>query len=878
MKKKILIAVLTTSALLGTTYFATACGDNTSINNNAIKPIVSISHGAIDGLKDEYKVGEEVNFKITPEKDYYVEKVEINGIKQTETDGGYKYTIQSSDTELNIVVTIKSLYIQVSSTITNGKIVGLKDKYKTGEYVRFTLELDEGYIETNVTLNGNKLNKTGSEYIYQVQKNDTDIKINVEVTRIVTVKGAIKFEEGKMPEFYRNLIDKIIFADKNNNQKIATVNGNANDGFNYEISLTSGEYDVKVYCLTESQAPNYIIYNSKVSVEKDEIVQNIDLIAKDFTRIIEGKNETITKDESNESFKQELNLEETNEQFAAHQNFKEGFTLKFDGKILDGNGEPIMDPTFGKEPDGLVTIDLPKRHEGKQNGSIQIVHRKGNWVAKVFAIDKNGDEVYSEGVLPKEAIKALNSETGLEIRLTRVVTENTATFTLFIELDGEKIPLGKLTNCEVMPFEFIDLKRNFLNLADENKGDISISKHTIAIHKTIEDFTKNEYSLYGRNCYSTNGLQTQTQFWDGQLFGALKGEYRMSFKVGNDALLDDQGKLQFNMDGLSCQIPMWSDNGTNFGLNFESFGDSNNPEFKLYFWSDGNDTYNMRLTDDEIRAFDAQNLEVTFEKIDSSLSIYFTDLEGRMVKKFEKAITDTFFKNQHSLWGDFKVNPKGIGNYKLHDLKVTYNTKKISNMKTIVSTVDKKEVSLKKDTDVYKETAFFDRAYGDTKAHQAMGGKLVVPGIYKDGKIDETKLGSNIILRYAGWPSQWTPFDVILKLNKETKQIELCSGDKILTILNEQQLNLLSTSGLTFGYLHILNKDYLIDFKFYLEGSSVYDITLNYPRVACTFQAAVIAVLDKNISADATAELVNFKFANFSSDISEETMLETVTK
>lgn len=63
----------------------------------------------VNGLKNSYMPGETVEFTLTTEKFYEVERVTVNGEEITASDGKYSYTLPADATSVNIVVTTTRL-------------------------------------------------------------------------------------------------------------------------------------------------------------------------------------------------------------------------------------------------------------------------------------------------------------------------------------------------------------------------------------------------------------------------------------------------------------------------------------------------------------------------------------------------------------------------------------------------------------------------------------------------------------------------------------------------------------------------------------------------------------------------------------------------
>lgn len=70
----------------------------------------------VNGLKNSYMPGETVEFALTTEKFYEVERVTVNGVEISESGGNYSYTLPTDATSVNIKVTTKRLV-----SIYNGK-------------------------------------------------------------------------------------------------------------------------------------------------------------------------------------------------------------------------------------------------------------------------------------------------------------------------------------------------------------------------------------------------------------------------------------------------------------------------------------------------------------------------------------------------------------------------------------------------------------------------------------------------------------------------------------------------------------------------------------------------------------------------------------
>jgi hypothetical protein len=159
-------------------------------------------HGTIDPAGTfTAKEGETVAFTLTPEEDYIVEEVLVNGISVTITDNKFTVTVASD-------LSIKAFFTDVEkackvTVVTEGngeaRIIG-NDVVKPGTAVTVNYKPYDGYVVDKVMVNGEVADAGESSIVVGVDV-DTEIKI---IFRILHIEfyGKKWYEDGKIQGVY----------------------------------------------------------------------------------------------------------------------------------------------------------------------------------------------------------------------------------------------------------------------------------------------------------------------------------------------------------------------------------------------------------------------------------------------------------------------------------------------------------------------------------------------------------------------------------------------------------------------------------------------------------------------------------------------------
>ncbi len=106
----------------------------------------------VDGLSDRYEAGETATFTVKSD-DYMVDTITCNNVPLTEQDGSYSFVV-SSDTVIHITYKTKPITVELINDSSRGTVNGLKDEYRVGDYVTFTVAPQTGWAVYSVSIDG----------------------------------------------------------------------------------------------------------------------------------------------------------------------------------------------------------------------------------------------------------------------------------------------------------------------------------------------------------------------------------------------------------------------------------------------------------------------------------------------------------------------------------------------------------------------------------------------------------------------------------------------------------------------------------------------------------------------------------------------------
>lgn len=205
---------------------------------------VTAANAQVNGLEDAYRAGDTVTFTVTPESGYRVVKVAVNGEEVTLTEGRYSYQLKADEASADITVETEEIIIAPQTEGENATVGGLKDGYKPGETVTFTVTAATGYRVVTVTANGEKLTAEGGTYSYKLSESAEELKIVVTAEEIIIVPeiqapnatvGGISQQGYKIGE----TVEFTVTAESGYSVVKVTVNGE-------EVTATAGTYSFVV--------------------------------------------------------------------------------------------------------------------------------------------------------------------------------------------------------------------------------------------------------------------------------------------------------------------------------------------------------------------------------------------------------------------------------------------------------------------------------------------------------------------------------------------------------------------------------------------------------------------------------------------------------
>ena len=157
-----------------------------------IVPEIQADNATVGGISQQgYKIGETVEFTVTPESGYSVAKVTVNGEEVTATAGTYSFLVSENTSQIAIVVETAENLIVPQVQAQNATVNGLKESYKIGETLAFTVTVDDGYKLVGVMVNGSPVAADGEgNYSYEITADVSAINIVV-TTQTVASAGLV---------------------------------------------------------------------------------------------------------------------------------------------------------------------------------------------------------------------------------------------------------------------------------------------------------------------------------------------------------------------------------------------------------------------------------------------------------------------------------------------------------------------------------------------------------------------------------------------------------------------------------------------------------------------------------------------------------------
>ena len=192
---------------------------------------------------------------------------------------------------------------------------------------------------------------------------------------------------------------------------IAYVGTVAEDG-SYSLEVPTGGGVLEVY----SKTYGYVAKKVNVVAGNGTVTTNIKLTADDY-----GNKRIMTLQSEQVMGNKERVFDGTKMTGSMSKTFAYDFTLKYNGQLLEEDGTPVADPTFGEFDNQYTSINFKgvfTDADGKpiENSDMQLQimswNGKGMWMVKMWL-----DGQYVEARLGIDELKAFGSEEGVSFRL-----------------------------------------------------------------------------------------------------------------------------------------------------------------------------------------------------------------------------------------------------------------------------------------------------------------------------------------------------------------------------------------------------------------------------------------------------------------------------
>ena len=198
-------------------------------------------------------IGKDITLKLTPNKDYLLEYIEINGKKVTDIDEfTEEYVIKSISENLNISVKFKeapNLYYKVTANAgENGSISPSGEKtVRYGTKLTYTITPNEDFFIKYLTVNGEDV-ETTTEYTTKPIKGDTDILVEFGTYKLFGDEAVVWNCESNpdVVSFDANTqVDKSIYSEGRGCLKVETneTTGKFQIIKNFSNNIDASDYD-----------------------------------------------------------------------------------------------------------------------------------------------------------------------------------------------------------------------------------------------------------------------------------------------------------------------------------------------------------------------------------------------------------------------------------------------------------------------------------------------------------------------------------------------------------------------------------------------------------------------------------------------------------
>ena len=526
-----------------------------------------------------------------------------------------------------------------------GKLEHRNDYIARYQTEKIKIVPDEGYRISSLLLevNGETSNIT-NQIVWENEVNYIKLR---NVTHNVKLKATFE----KIPTTKMTLAGRVTGNGKTDDVGIRFICGGiaytttVAEGGTYHFEVPTGAGVLEVY----SKEYDYVAKRIKVAEGSGTVTNNIKLTANDYgnKRVMSLPSEQVmgNKERLFNGEKMTGSMSKT---------FAYDFTLKYNGQLLEENGTPVADPTFGEYDNQYTSInikgvftDADRKAIEKSDMQLQIMSWNGDgmWMIKMWL-----DSQYVEARLGIDELKAFGSEEGVEFRL--IFANSKLSLCIVRGNNIYKVTEIKTTATDERYLKYIDFYAEHCI----NHSIWYVEDQTLALGRTESDsrITANVANGDGVVTFkkSENGKVVRTATnWDAHAFN---GAFGWTGTLQAPGVLKN-GKIQYH----EMKTGYWVDTSKN---------DKDWYQFTVYIIGDGDSYYvtknnqktKLELNEAQIKLLGTTGLQVGAFVNGNAVSYFVDNGKGEMV-----VFADLYDFNENQAW--YPWPNKYGGAYLIHE-------------------------------------------------------------------------------------------------------------------------------------------------------------------------------------------------------------------
>lgn len=471
--------------------------------------------------------------------------------------------------------------VLIASSVTGSGKIEIADKY-VSRYGTTSANIipDGGYRIKSVTFGGedvtSQLKYNNGVNTLKLRNLAEDCSLSAEFEAIPdgrsTISGNIKFAGNALTAQQVEELQVRV-----NIGGVVYESGVDADG-NYSLTSANGKGVIEVV-----SKHGYSVKRESIEISESK-TKNIALTAADY-----GNNRVISLDDEAVITSKVKIFDATDFMDAMNGTFTYAFNLKYNGKLLDGNGASV-DPTEGRYDHQYTSANLYMTLKGADNESenlhLQLLRWDSQWLLKASVGGKN-----KSSAVDNELLRALGSEDG--VNMLMVFGNGGVSFYKTNARGGVTQKILAIDFVNDWGMTSTERKLGSIEFYCENvvgHNIWAVENNSINLGKTINDYDVYEYYYQANATLSENAKKLTTALgleWDinhGNITGGLVDSFKIKASdVNADGTVSKDEQILFNMLGcdewlnrLNATLYLKKDGGSYIGMNLGSVTDTYN--------------------------------------------------------------------------------------------------------------------------------------------------------------------------------------------------------------------------------------------------------------------------------------------------------------